>query len=541
MLKTGPKRLLTLFVLLMVVSLLVACGAAAVPQAGTGASSAALEEAEMKAKAAEEAQKAAEEAMMKAEEDKKAVEEALMKAEEEKKAAEEAAMKAEEEQQKAAEEAAVMAKEEAMAAVGFNWPEGLAKFGKLAAVDPSGQTVVWWHNHSGSREERLLAMIDQFNQENPYGITVEAINQGSYDDIREKMGASIVSGDLPGVIVGYQNDQAFYASVDALVDMDIYVNDEHWGLSDAEKKDFAQGIYFQDVHPAFDNQRLGFPPNRSMEVLYYNKTWLEELGYDPATMAAISPELFEEISCAAAKTRDDGSGGYIISFDASQVASGALARGGNVLSEDGLGYRYNSPELLDYFTQIKQMYDNGCAWISPERFHDAEFSARQAIFYAGSTSGLPFAQESLDAAGNTDEWGIAPIPYTTETPRQNLYGGSVMMPKGAPENELASWIFIRWFTSPEVQAEWVKASNYFSPRLSVGALLEDYIVTNPKFADALALLPYAEFEPQLISYADVRNAVSETFNQIISGDVDIAQALADLDAQVAEIHAEAIE
>jgi multiple sugar transport system substrate-binding protein len=543
--KNGQKQLITLLVLLLVMALLAACGGAA-PQAETGAASQAVQEAEAKAKAAEEAamkaeeeKKAAEEALMKTEEEKKAAEEALMKAEEEKKAAEEALMKTEEEK-KVAEDIAMAAKE-TREVVEFTWPEGLAESGELAGVDPSGQTVVWWHNHSGSREEKLLEIVEKFNNENPYGITVEPINQGGYDDIREKMGASIVSGDLPGVVVGYQNDQAFYASVDALVDMDVYVNDDHWGLSDAEKADFAQGIYFQDVHPAFDNQRLGFPPNRSMEVLYYNKTWLEELGYDPANMATISPELFEEIACAAAADRGDGEGGYIIRFDASQVAAAALARGGNVLSEDGLGYNYNSPELVDYFTQIKGMHDNGCAWVSPENYHDAEFAARQAIFYAGSTSGLPFAQESLDAAGNTDEWGIAPIPYTTETPRQNLYGGSVMMPKGTPENELASWIFIRWFTSPEPQAEWVKASNYFSPRLSAGGLLEDYIPTNPKYEDALALLPYADFEPQLISYAEVRNAVSDTFNQIITGDVDIAEALAELDTLAAELHAEATE
>ena len=473
----NPKRLLVFFALVLVMALVAACGAGVAPQAQTGAA---------------------------------AVEETTEDA--------------------AAEE--TMAEEEAMT-------EGLATEGALAGVDPTGQTVIWWHNHSGSREEKLLVIVDKFNAENEWGITVEAQPQGRYNDIREKMGAGIVSGDLPGIVVGYQNDQAFYASVDALVDMDLYVNDAHWGLNEEERADFSPGVFIQDIHPAFDNMRLGFPPNRSMEVLYYNKTWLEELGFD--STATITPELFEEISCAAAADKGDGTGGYIIRFDASQVAAAALARGGHVLTEDGLGYNYNTPELLDYLTQIKRMHDEGCAWVSPERYHDAEFATRQAIFYAGSTSGLPFAQESLDAAENEDEWGILPIPYTTDDPRQNLYGGSVMMPKGTPENELAAWLFIKWFTSPEAQAEWVKASNYFSPRLSAAGLLEDYIETNPKYADAVELLPFAEFEPQLISYADVRNAVNDTVNQIISGDKDIAEALVELDALAAELHAEATE
>ncbi|KAB2856983.1 MAG: hypothetical protein F9K46_13505, partial [Anaerolineae bacterium] len=31
--------------------------------------------------------------------------------------------------------------------------------GAFAGVDPSGQTVTWWHNHSGAREERLAELI----------------------------------------------------------------------------------------------------------------------------------------------------------------------------------------------------------------------------------------------------------------------------------------------------------------------------------------------------------------------------------------------
>jgi len=35
--------------------------------------------------------------------------------------------------------------------------------GPLAGVDPRGQTIVWWHNHSGSREENMLPLLDQFS------------------------------------------------------------------------------------------------------------------------------------------------------------------------------------------------------------------------------------------------------------------------------------------------------------------------------------------------------------------------------------------
>ena len=123
----------------------------------------------------------------------------------------------------AAEAPATEAAAEAPAAEAGAAPAGEcvpAAEGAYAGVDPSGQSVVWWHNHSGSREEKLLPLIAQFNESNPCGITVEAQNQGSYDDIRDKVNASAAAGEQPAaLLVGYQNDQSFYQLNDALVDL----------------------------------------------------------------------------------------------------------------------------------------------------------------------------------------------------------------------------------------------------------------------------------------------------------------------------------
>jgi hypothetical protein len=87
--------------------------------------------------------------------------------------------------------------EEAMA----EEPCAPAADGALAGVDPRGQTVVWWHNHSGDREAQLLPLIDQFNESNECGITVEAQNQGGYNDIRDKVNASAAAGEQPAALV----------------------------------------------------------------------------------------------------------------------------------------------------------------------------------------------------------------------------------------------------------------------------------------------------------------------------------------------------
>ena len=178
-------------------------------------------------------------------------------------------------------------------------PCTVATDGALKGVDPKGQKIAWWHNHSGKREENLKKLLEEFNKSNPCGITVAPLNQGQYNDIRDKVNASISAGEQPAaLIVGYQNDQAFYQLNGALADLNAYVDDATWGLTAEQKADFYPSFFNQSVHAAFANQRLGFPPNRSMEVLYYNQTWLEELGYKgPPT----TPAEFKEMACKAAK------------------------------------------------------------------------------------------------------------------------------------------------------------------------------------------------------------------------------------------------
>lgn len=394
----------------------------------------------------------------------------------------------------------------------------VADDGPLAGVDPTGQEIVWWHEHGGSREERMIPLIEEFNETNACGITVNPQNQSSYNDIRDKVNASISAGELPAAfLVGYQNDQAFYQLNDALVNMDNYINDDVWGLSQEDHDAYYDSFLSQGVHPTYDNQRLGFPPNRSMEVIYYNQTWLEELGFDgPPT----TPEEFRDMACAGAEDRGDGTGGFIINTGASSVASWTFAFGGNVLSEDGTGYNYSGDATVEAMAFVKDMADDGCAYVFTEGYPDPEFGARRAIFTMGSTSGIPFYEEAIQAVAEEegrepDEWGITAIPHTTDEPVQNIYGADVMIARTTPEQQLASWIFIKWFTTPEIQARWVEISNYFPTRRDTAEYLEGYTEENPQWGTGLDLLEYGTYEPQLISYQSVRDQAEQTFNQVV--------------------------
>ncbi len=417
----------------------------------------------------------------------------------------------------------------------------LAQDDPYANVDPSGQTVVFWHQHSGAREEQLQRIVENFNATNEFGITVTAINQGSYNDIYNRVTTNLASGtgDLPQLVVAYGNQAATYFLNDGLVDMNLFVNSPTWGLTEEEKADFFEAFFNADVFPQYDGVRLGFPPNRSMEVMYYNADWLAELRAAGAISfdgPPTTPEQFREAACAAVSnpfsgaTSDVAPIGYQLSTDASRFASWTFAFGGDIFDYEANQYTLNSEGAIAAISFLDSLFEEGCAGEIFERFGDqANFGNGVTLFTVGSSSGLPFYRTAVETGANFN-WSVAAIPHTTPEPVQNLYGASVSIPVTTREGELAAWLFVKYYTSPEVQAEWAVASNYFPVRISSAESLTDYFAENPTYKTAFDLLPFTKAEPSVPGYDPVREEISRVLTAIIT-DADtrpIADILAEL-------------
>ncbi len=409
--------------------------------------------------------------------------------------------------------------------------------GAWDSVDPSGQEVSFWYQHSGARAEVLEEIISEFNTNNEWGITVVGSPQGGYGDIFNKMLAVIGTSDVPNLLVAYQNQAASYQLGEGLVDMREMVDSDVWGLSEEDKADFFPGFYNADIFPSFDNARLGFPPNRSIEILYYNSDWLAEMGYDgPPT----TPAEFKEMACAATAqpfsgaVTDTKNLGFQLALDASTIASLTFAFGGNIFDYDNVAYQYDGQATIDAMTMMQELFAEGCAVLPAERYGDqTDFGNGTTLFNVSSSSGLPYYAGAVEA-GAAFNWGVGPLPHTTDEPVVNVYGASVSIGQSTPEKELATWLFIKYYTSPEVQAKWAQASNYFPVRQSVAEGLSDYFASNPNYEIAFSLLQYGNSEPPVPGYDFVRSRVSEVMAAIVDGE-DVATSLAELTVEANEI------
>jgi len=402
------------------------------------------------------------------------------------------------------------------------------------AVDPTGQTVTFWHVWgTGSVSEAMLAIVDEFNASNEWGITVEAVDQDDYAPLEDAFNAAIQSGDLPDLVTGYSNAMANWYSVDSVVDLSPYMNDSMFGLTAEDLSAINEGSINGGKAP--DGTQFAFPISQSANVIFYNSGWAKELGFDaPPTNWA----EFEEQACAAAEANtnddnpdNDGTGGLVLYPSASNVASFVFANGGNMQNADGSGYDFTDQTVVDTANFMKKMWDEGCAFPT-ESYPNPEFATRKALFTMSSTAGLPYQVAAFEAEDAIqDEWTIIPFPGNEGGQSVDLFGQYVAIANTNPERMMATWIFVKYFTSPEAQAKWTEGSNYYPIRSDAVSLLDAYISDNQIWSQGLTFMQDGKAEPAWPSWTSTRRSVQDTFFAILAATPEeIPSLLEDLNA-----------
>jgi ABC-type glycerol-3-phosphate transport system substrate-binding protein len=281
--------------------------------------------------------------------------------------------------------------------------------------------------------------------------------------------------------------------------------------------------------------------HQSAQVMFYNSTWAAELGFDgpPETSAE-----FKEQACAAAAANNaddnpdnNGTGGMVYFPDTSQMVPWIWAHGGEILTADGTGYVLNSPQAVAAATFLNDLVVSGCTLTTPS-FPNPEFAGRLALFASSSTAGIPFQAAAMSEAGNSDAWGAIPFPGPDGTRVVNAFGQMVGIVNTNPDQDLASWIFLKYLTSPATQSTWIGYTGYFPSQseVDVGTRATD----DPVWGGALELLALGKAEPNLAAHGGVRGAIRDAFDAVANAASpdEIVTILDELNATAAQLVAE---
>ncbi len=393
------------------------------------------------------------------------------------------------------------------------------------------QTVQVWYPWVGVEAGVFESLVKKFNKTNEWGIVVIAISQNNFSYLYEMTTTSLPTAERPNLAIALPEHALKWDANSFVIDLTPYVEDISYGLA---LDDFPTIFLTQDK---VGDRRIALPAQRSARFMLWNESWARQLGFDSAPK---NPNEFREQACAAhltmlsdAPAENDGMGGWIIDTSWQSAVSWLIGFEGGVLEQND--YRFLTPNNIEAFTFVKETSDMGCAWKpAPDANTFAAFANRQALFASISLEDFPKQTRAFADANNADNW-IA-IPY----PQNGLIvnGSSYVMLESTPEEQFATWLFLRWMLEPEQDARMVEATHLFPIRKSSVDLLNDYMKSHPRWVKAVTLLPDATIQPQLASWREVKVMIGDGFESMFRVDMlsgRVAEILAKMESTSREL------
>jgi multiple sugar transport system substrate-binding protein/sn-glycerol 3-phosphate transport system substrate-binding protein len=129
-------------------------------------------------------------------------------------------------------------------------------------------------------------------------------------------------------------------------------------------------------------------------------------------------------------------------------------------------------------------------------------------------TGIPYQVEAFARQGNQAQWRVIPFPTSDEQAVFPVFGTSFVLLPSRPEAQLASWLFLQWFSQPDQQARWVSANGSLPLQKSTVEKMQDYRQSHPQWSQAVDLVDKAITEPPFASWGQVRWALHDVTTQL---------------------------
>jgi ABC-type glycerol-3-phosphate transport system substrate-binding protein len=411
----------------------------------------------------------------------------------------------------------------------------------IQAADLRGAQVVFWYPAGGELQKEYAAQVTEFNQSNVWGITVAGRAFPSSNGLEEPLNAAIKSGEMPQAVLAPLELLLSWQTRDPLlIPLEPYLKDPEWGLTAQEPGDFWP-VFWQDG--LVGSQRWAIPAGRSVEVLFYNQTWAEQLGF---RQAPVTPADFRAQACAAAKANladaepeNNGTGGWIISDDPLSLESWRLAFGGEALPvQEGRAYQFNTPPSVSAFTYLRKLSDDRCAWTARSPLPYTYFAQRRALFYSGNLLDLPAQERAMAFEKSSDRWTVIAYPAENSKPVALTSGASYALLRSTAQRQLAAWLFMHHLMLPRVQTRLAAAGGLLPARGLALQAMDDYRNGHPAWAAVAGWKDRLQPAPRLASWRSARRVLQDAAWQIFSPatkPAGIPAILAELDTTITDI------
>src|SRR6266511_2575442 len=398
-----------------------------------------------------------------------------------------------------------------------------------ADIDITGPvSITLWHALTSDPQKGALeAAVKKFNDTNGKGITVTAVVQGNYTQLYQKTLGAIQAGALPELAHAYESFVADYTKADVVVDLDAYVNSKKNGLDKASQDDIYKPYFDTNRFAQYGNKLLSFPFTKSLFLMYTNDDVLKQAG-------VATPKTWADFEQAVMKsTVKDASGkttryGWAQPLDASNFNAWVMSMGGNIMSADNKTVAWDGKEGLAVLQLMDRLWKGGYAYTPTGFDWQNDFAASKLAFTMGSTSSRPFIAGAMKTAV---KWNVGVPPQTDPTkPRTVMYGANVAVLKSTPQKQLASWLFVKWFSDQAQTADWGTKSYYMPVRKAAAndeALKSYWGSKDPQGKQAFDVIASSIPEPNVRGQQEIRDVIFDMLTKVTTGKATPEAAIKD--------------
>ncbi|GKV66133.1 MULTISPECIES: ABC transporter substrate-binding protein [Sporosarcina] len=328
--------------------------------------------------------------------------------------------------------------------------------GAVQADQPKEKTeVVFWHAMSGKLEEVVDQLVADFNEQQD-DINVKAVFQGTYEESITKFNTVAGTKDAPTIMQVFEVGTKYMMDSGKIEPVQKFIDAENYDTSKWEQN--ITNYY------AVDGEQYSMPFNSSTPILMYNKDAFKEAGLDPEN----PPTTYEELEEAAKALTTGEQYGFSILNYGWFIEELIAAQGGLFVNEDN-GRKgdateavFNGEEGQKVFQLISDMYEDGTFYNTGQNWDDirAAFQSGKIAMYLDSSAGVrDIVEQSSFEVGA----GYLPVPEAADREGVIIGGASLWMANGIEESQQqAAWEFMKYLTSPEIQAKWHVNTGYFA-------------------------------------------------------------------------------
>ena len=402
----------------------------------------------------------------------------------------------------------------------------------LEELQNANVTIQLWHAQTKANGVAMDKVIDQFNQTNPYNITVVGTCQGGYNDAHKKAVAALAAGNYPNINQAYNNNMMEYIPSGKLMDLTDYLQDD-FGISQEELATVFPS-YVAENHAFPDGNTYATSLGKSTEVMFYNKTFCDEHGIKV-------PTTLEELSEAAKQASEIlGKPSFAIDSADNWGIYGPENFGAEYADVQGNIYLFDDNNIAKtraFYEWWEEGIDNG--WFrtaGEDRYCSGPFSTGDIIFYVGSSSGTNYIMpDGFECAVAQNP--VGPNPKVIQQ-GANFNGFTT----GDPIVDLATSIVLEYLYTAEAGALYAANTGYIPANK---AALELPVYTEMMAKGGIQ----AEAKKIAVSYPDewmaydpvfknsykTRKALSNPLNGIALTDASIDELIAEAQAEIAKL------